>query len=120
SQTTVQVQPGTQQVTFAHPTYGTWTTSVDITRARTLTAHFEQQVNVQVEPIGGTSMYAALWVDGEDMGSTPRALTLGRGIHTINITKDGYEVLDGEKTIEIKPSLQARDPLPVVFRMRKR
>lgn len=119
SRSTVQVPPGRHQVTFRDPTYGEWTTSVDVSSARTLTAYFEREVQVGLDSPDGGSMFAALWIDGESAGTAPAVLTLGRGIHTINITKADYEVLDPQQQIQIDPSLQKPEPMRVVFRMQR-
>lgn len=100
---------GSRSVTFSHPQYGNWTTQMSVQGNQTVRreAFFEKKVNIAVTAEGQSFISAALFVDGEESGNAPRQLTLGRGEHTIEVRKFGYEVEGGAKTVTVEPYLAA-------------
>jgi len=107
SGTPVEVTAGSKSVTVSHPQYGDWSTRLRVSANQTLRREvfFQKKVNVAVTAEGEPFISAALFVDGEERGTAPQQLMLGRGQHTIEVRKYGYEVDGGPKTITIEPYL---------------
>ena len=116
SRGTVQVQPGRQRVTFTHPQHGEWTTTIQVSEPRSITAYFERRVNL-ISLDGERMVNALLYVNGRERGSLPQQLTWGRGSYRIEAREDGYQVEQREVTVE--PSLTEPEPLRIVFQMER-
>lgn len=65
---------------------------------------------------------ATIYVDGEEMGKTPKRLSLPSGTYPLKLSKEGYD--DDEQTIEVGRSLlrisqklaKERHPIDIVFK----
>jgi tRNA A-37 threonylcarbamoyl transferase component Bud32 len=107
SGTPVELTAGSKSVTVSHPQYGDWSTRLSVPANRTLQrqVYFRKKVNVAVTAEGEPFISAALFVDGEERGTTPQQLTLSRGEYTIEVRKFGYDVEGGPKTVTVEPYL---------------
>ena len=74
--------------------------------SRSVTCHFRSKVNVVTTMSDGTSTWASVWINGQNQGLAPAELTLDPGTYRIAVRRDGFSVLDDEKTITVKPSLE--------------
>ena len=76
--------------------------------SRSVTCHFRSKVNVVTTMSDGTSTWASVWINGKNQGLAPVELTLDPGTYHIGVRRDGFSVLDDEKTITVRPSLEPR------------
>lgn len=121
------VQPGEPVVieTGAHrvscgeaPEQSSTTVRIDRGQTHELTCYFMSTINVVASTADGTSPFASIWVNGENHGLAPTALTLAPGTYRISVQRDGFEVLDDEKTITLRPGFEPQ-VYPLAFRIRQ-
>jgi serine/threonine-protein kinase len=54
-----------------------------------------------VTTLKGEPYWASLWVDGQDMGTTPALLQLSSGVHTVRLERVGFQSV--ERQIKVAP-----------------
>ncbi len=124
---TLGLLPGTYDVQFTHPRYGTADTTVTVgpDQSRALTCYFEQEVVVNM----GGGLWGNVILNGANtQESTPHRLTLGPGTHRVGVNiarkdvviqgglhrtrtgdRDQQDTFVGDtRTITIRPSFQPR------------
>lgn len=107
---TFEVPAGAHTVLCEHPRYGSFETSVRVRAGQreSATCYFQTRVNVQTTTETGPT-WGAVWIDGANSGeTTPTILTLGPGTYQIEVRRDGYEVLDGPRTLTVEPGLEQK------------
>lgn len=82
------------------------------------TCFFESAVNVVAVAEDGTTPFATVWINGENTGQYTGSLRLGPGRYRITVRRDGFETLDEEKTITIRPGF-TEQVHRLVFRVRR-
>ena len=113
---------GQHTVRFEHPTLGVKETTVNLKagETRSLECYFEGIVNIIAVDESETTRPCFIWVDGRNtFKETATQITLSAGNHTIGVTKSGYDVIGGNQTIQINPSLDKRNVIPLRFGVRK-
>ena len=117
-----KIRAGQHTVRFEHPTLGAKETTVrlDAGESRSMECYFEGVVNIVVVNEQNESRPSFVWIDGRIMGNeTPWQGTLSAGSHIIGVKKAGYEVVGGDQTIQIDPSLGQRNTIPLRFVLKK-
>lgn len=115
-QHTEELPTGRYTVRAVHPTFGVWEKQVAIVAGKTadLTIDFTKVVNIIVasQPVWGD-----IFVDNQPTGfQTTRQFTLRVGQHAIEVRRDGYDTIGGEKVINFEEDLDT----PLVFELRKK
>lgn len=99
--------------------YGTFEAPVFIKEHETtpMRCYFEQYLNFGVR---GESEWGTVVIDGKNLEQTAPIdhYPIGAGKHHINVTRKGYETVEGEQVIEITPSLDEK-VIPLIFTLKK-
>ncbi len=111
---------GTHRVKAVHPTLGTWekNVSVEPDKEAYVEVDFNKQVTLTVTSFDelGNGVWANIYVDNKTMNQiTPKRLTLPIGQHTIEVRREGYQVLEGPKTLLLENNIIE----PLRFTLRK-
>ncbi len=98
-----KLPPGDYPVMFRNPRFGSkaGTISISAGQTRKLTCYFEQYLNIGANPVWGTIV-----VNGNNTGEyTPKdRYPVKPGIYRITVRREGYETVEGERTIVVEPS----------------
>ncbi len=116
---TMSVQPGTRRVVFENPKYGSKEFNVTVKQNETkkVTCYFEAETNVAVS---GGAMWAYIVLDGKTTDlQAPRAFVLGPGRHRVSVSKMGFDVVEGERVVDVEPGLEPRE-IRLAFTLRKK
>ncbi|MGH7598644.1 MAG: serine/threonine-protein kinase, partial [bacterium] len=111
---------GTHRVKAVHPTLGTWEKNVSIEpdKEAYVEVDFNKQVMLAVTSYDelGNAVWANIYVDNKTTNQvTPKRLTLPIGQHTIEVRREGYQVLEGPKTLLLENNVIE----PLRFTLRK-
>lgn len=116
----VEVEAGERTIVFEHPQYGTKreTVSLKAGERKTLTCYFEGYISVAAQ---GDANWGTIMINGTNTNKfAPQAkVPLGVGTHRVIVTREGYDTLEGEMVVTIKPELK-EVVYPLVFTLRKR
>ena len=117
---TFSVSAGTHTVRCEHPQYGALEAAVRVRAGQqeTATCYFQTRVNVQTTTDTGPT-WGAVWINGVNSGeTTPTVLTLGPGAYRIEVRRDGYQVLEGPRSLNLTAGLEQKTER-LVFTMQK-
>ncbi len=116
----VDVDAGDQTVVFEHPQYGLKRVPVSLKAGekKTLTCYFESYVSIGVS---GDSRWGTIIVDGTSLNMfAPQArVPLGVGAHRILVSRDGYETVEGERTVTVAAEVK-EVVYPLLFTLKKK
>ncbi|MFC2084595.1 serine/threonine-protein kinase [Bacteroidota bacterium] len=118
---TERLNPGSHNIKFVHPEFGTKTTSVSLQEgeSKNLVCYFQHTVNIQSLDENEESVFASILINNSNTEMyTPREIKLGAGTYEIHVRREGYETIEGVKTVEIKPDF-SENLFPIVFHMKK-
>jgi len=95
------------------------TVAIRAGQPQSLTCYFEGVLSINTMLENGAFTWGGIQINGVTSGeTTPRNLLKSTGTYRIHIRRDGYEPVDPEQTVVVKPSFYERT-YPVVFRLRK-
>jgi len=78
----------------------------------------ESTVNITTAVSSGPAPWASVWINGENAGQSPRSMKMRPGRYQVSLRREGFNILDPEKTIEIRPVF-AKKIYRLVFRIQK-
>lgn len=114
------LETGTHTVTCGEPPHHAETSvTVAARRSHVVTCYFRSSVNVVTTMADGTSTWASIWINGESRGLAPSELKLDPGTYRISVQRDGFDVLDEEKTLVLKPGFEPQT-YPLAFQIKKK
>jgi hypothetical protein len=117
---TVETEAGERTIVFEHPQYGARRDTVALKSGekKSLTCYFEAYVSVAAQ---GDASWGTIMVNGANTNTfAPQSkIPLGVGTHRVLVTRDGYDTVEGEKVVTVKPELK-EVVYPLVFTLRKR
>ena len=101
---------GKYNLKFQHPVYGRKDTTISLIGGEnlSLTCYFQQTVNINAFSENGEEIYALIMINGkiqEDVW-TPKQINLSPGIYRYSVKKRGYEPIEKEIRLEIKPTFK--------------
>lgn len=115
----VEVEAGDRVVVFEHPQYGSKRVSVTLKpgERKLLTCYFESYVSVGVS---GDSRWGTIIIDGTSLNMfAPQArIPLGVGTHRVLVSRDGYETVEGERTVTVSAEMK-EVVVPLLFTLKK-
>ena len=93
-------------------------TTLTISAAQTLdvTCFFRSTVNIVTAMADGSSTWASIWINGQNHGLTPAELTLDPGTYRISVQREGFRMIDDERTLVLTPALEPQT-VPLAFRI---
>ena len=114
------VPAGTHRLKAFHPQLGTWEkeVSVEPDKETYVEVDFNKQVALPVTSFDeeGVATWAYIFVDGKPTNQiTPKRLTLPLGLHAIEVRREGFQVLEGPKTLLLENNVSE----PLRFTLRK-
>lgn len=116
----VDVEAGDQTVVFEHPQYGSKRVPVSLKAGekKSLACYFESYVSIGVS---GDSRWGTIMVDGTSLNMfAPQArVPLGVGTHRILVSRDGYETVEGERTVTVAAEMK-EVIYPLLFTLKKK
>ena len=99
-----KLPPGLHVIKAEHPSWGKWEKSIEIESGgeTLIEVDFNKQAALRITSFDdmGAPLWATIFVDGKSINQhTPKRITLRIGQHTIEVRREGYEVLEKPKTI---------------------
>ena len=122
---TLDVPAGEHTIRFENSQYGSKEITVNLLAKETLkrTFYFQRYVSISSLPERETlePIWAMIVIDGKNTGiTTPRdRYPLSPGTHHITVTRSGYDVVEGEKELNVTPSTEDQ-PIRLIFHLRKK
>ncbi len=113
------VSAGNKAVSCSYQGYETTTTvTLGAGAARELTCYLQQKVNVKVKDDAVPLNWASIFLDGAMVHQgDAKELFLAPGQHTIEVRREGFEVLTPAKTLTVKPTFEEKTEV-LVFQIR--
>jgi hypothetical protein len=104
----LEVDAGTRRVLFQHPTYGAkqFTVSLKPNETKRVTCYFESKVSISVSG-AEWALIVRNGVTTEDIA--PKEITLPVGRYSIGVTKNGFDVVEGERVVVVEPTLEPKE-----------
>jgi serine/threonine protein kinase len=104
----LEVDPGARRVLFQHPVHGNKQVTVNLkpNETKRVTCYFESKVSISVSG----AEWAVILRNGvatDDLA--PKEITLPVGRHRISVSKNGYDVVEGERSIVVEPTLEPKE-----------
>ena len=115
-----RVPIGAQRVTCSrNGSQATTTVQIRANRQTSLTCYTEREVALQVRREGGSLFWATVLIDNVVYDRVQdKIVSLGAGRHRIEARREGFDVIDPVRTIDIKPLFAQQQREIVMFQIR--
>jgi hypothetical protein len=85
-------------------------------QAENVTCFFRSTINVVTAMADGSSTWASIWINGQNHGLAPAELKLDPGTYRVSVQREGFRMLDDERTLVLTPALEPQT-FPLAFRI---
>lgn len=116
---TTTLPTGKHKIRIQHPLFGEWQKEIDLqdNQHQYIPVNFNDLVNIRVAAFdaNGKPVWAEIVVDNQLTGElTPKEIAVRIGQRTIAAKKDGYILVNGEKTVMLEKNLD--EPIKFIFK----
>jgi serine/threonine protein kinase len=105
------VETGDHKIKFVHPEYGAIVITANLKKNQNkkYTCYFKQQVNIQSLNNAGDPIWGMIYLNGVNTDkTTPGDLSLGPGSYKISVKKTGYQTVESDVQLNIRPSFERK------------